>query len=565
MKNLFKRNSWILALIALIAINFIAAQVHPRLDLTEEKRYSLSSGTKDLLRSLDDDLTIRVFLKGDFPAGFRKLSNTTQEFVALLKETNSARIRHAFTAPEEEAGNGKTWADSLAGAGISPINLTVQVKTGQENKLVFPVALVTYKGRTEVVDLYPGSKSVVSPEDLANAEAGMEYGFLKNIARLVNPEQPSVAYGVGHGEPTDVNTYDLQQTIGSNYRFGTFNLKTENVIPNAINALLIVKPTEAFSQDEKLKIDQYIMRGGKVVWFIDNLHAEQDSLRYKPTLVAYDRGLNLDDLLFRYGVRINPDLLMDLQCDFLPFAVGGSASNPQFEFLHWNYYPLFEPRGNHLINKNLGLIAGRFVNSIDTIATAGIKKTFLLQSSANARTISTPALISLNENRNAPQDAQYKQGDVPTAVLLEGRFTSLFKARISRSQADSLAAQGGFKESSDSTGKMVVVADGDMVLNDFSTRENKPLPMGVNLFTVGSQYEYRFANRDFLINILEYLTSDAGLIESRNKEVILRLLDPKKAETQKMKWQLLNIALPILLVVLAGVAYQQLRRRQYAG
>jgi gliding-associated putative ABC transporter substrate-binding component GldG len=565
MKNLHKQNGWIIALIVLIAVNFIAAQVHPRVDLTEEKRYSLSNGTKELLRSLDDELVIRVFLKGDFPAGFRKLSNTTQEFVALLKETNRTRIRYYFTAPDEEAGNGKTWADSLAAAGIAPINLTVQVKTGQENKLVFPVALIMYKGRTEVVDLYPGSKRVVSAEDLANAEAGMEYGFLKNIAKLVNPERPSVAYAVGHGQPTDVNTYDLQQIIGGNYRFGTFDLKMQSVIPQAINALLIVKPTEAFSSDEKLKIDQYIMRGGKVVWFLDNLHAEQDSLRYKPTLIAYDRGLNLDDLLFRYGVRINPDLLMDLQCDYLPFAVGGSASNPQFEFLQWNYYPLFEPRGNHLINKNLGLVAGRFVNSIDTIATPGIKKTFLLQSSANARTISTPALISLNENRNAPQDAQFKQRDVPTAVLLEGTFTSLFKARISRAQADSLAAQGGFKESSDSTGKMVVVADGDMVLNDFSTKENQPLPMGMNLFTAGSQYEYRFANRDFLINILEYLTSDAGLIESRNKEVILRLLDPKKTESQKTQWQLINIALPVFLVVLAGVVYQQLRRRRFAG
>ena len=562
MKNL-KKKSWILLLIVLIAVNFLGAVFHSRADLTQEKRYSLSAGTKNLVRGLNDELLIRVFLKGDFPAGFRKLSNTTQEFVSLLKETNSAHVRYQFINPDDDAGDGKSWADSLTHTGISPINLTVQVKSGQENKLVFPVALLTYNGQTAVVDLYPTSKRVVSAEDLANAEAGMEYQFAKNISRLLNPQRLSVAYAIGNGEPTDVSVYDLRQTVSSNYNFGMFNLKTQPFIPPAFNVLLIVKPTEAFTTEEKLKIDQYVMHGGKVVWFLDVLHAEQDSLSYKTSLIAYDRGLNLDDLLFRYGARINPDLLMDLQCDFLPFAVGGSANNPQFEFLHWNYYPLFESHGNHLINKNLGLVAGRFVNSIDTVAAMGVRKTFLLQSSANARTISTPALISLNENRNVAEDAQFKQHDVPAAVLLEGKFTSLFKGRITSAQRDSLAAQGGFKESSDSAGKMVVVGDGDMVLNDFSAKENTPLPMGMNLFTVGSQYEYQFANREFLTNILEYFTSNAGIIESRNKEVVLRLLDPKKTEEERGKWQLINIALPIVLIVVIGAVYQQVRKRQY--
>jgi ABC-2 type transport system permease protein len=211
------------------------------------------------------------------------------------------------------------------------------------------------------------------------------------------------------------------------------------------------------------------------------------------------------------------------------------------------------------------LVAGRFVNSLDTVAAIGVRKTFLLQSSPNARTISTPALISLNENRNTPEDAQFKQQGVPAAVLLEGRFTSLFKGRITAAQRDSLAAQGGFKENSDTTGKMVVVGDGDLVLNDFSTKENTPLPMGMNLFTAGTQYEYQFANREFLTNILEYLTSNANIIESRNKEVVLRLLDPKKTEAERGKWQLLNIALPIALVMLAGIIYQQLRRRRWTG
>jgi ABC-2 type transport system permease protein len=217
-----------------------------------------------------------------------------------------------------------------------------------------------------------------------------------------------------------------------------------------------------------------------------------------------------------------------------------------------------------VINKNIGLVSGRFVNSLDTVEAAGIKKTFLLQSSANSRTITTPALISPNENRNAPEDALFKQKDIPAAVLLEGNFTSFYKNRLSRAQADSLAPLGGFKESSSPDSKMIVVADGDVVLNDVSAQQG-PLPLGLNLFTLGSQYEYQFANRDFLLNCLEYLTSKSNIIETRNKEIILRLLDTRKVEEQRIKWQFINIALPILIVVLFGIIYQQLRKRKYAS
>ena len=232
--------------------------------------------------------------------------------------------------------------------------------------------------------------------------------------------------------------------------------------------------------------------------------------------------------------------------------------------MHWNYYPLFESRNNHSINKNIGLVAGRFVNSIDTVAAEGIRKTFLLQSSANSRVISTPALISPNENRNTPEDALFKQRDIPAAVLLEGKFTSFFKNRLSRAQADSLATLGGFIESSREENKMIVVADGDIVLNDVSTQQG-PLPMGMNLFTAGSQYEYQFANRDFVLNCLEYLTGKSNILQTRNKEIVLRLLDAQKVEDQRAQWQLINIALPIGLVVLFGLIYQQLRRRRYAA
>jgi gliding-associated putative ABC transporter substrate-binding component GldG len=252
---------------------------------------------------------------------------------------------------------------------------------------------------------------------------------------------------------------------------------------------------------------------------------------------------------------------MDFQSDFLPFAVGGPADQPQYEFLKWNYYPLFESKSNHIINKNLGLVAGRFVNSIDTVETEGVKKTFQLQSSANSRTNSTPALISPNENRTQADDALFNKKDIPAAVLLEGRFTSFYKGRIGAAMKDSLAAYGGFRDNGE--GKMIIVSDGDIVLNEVSTKG--PIPMGMNLFTMGTQYEYQFANRDFLLNCLEYLTSKTSIIQTRNKEIVLRLLNVEKVRQEKTKWQLINIALPIIIVILLGLLYQQIRRYQFAA
>jgi gliding-associated putative ABC transporter substrate-binding component GldG len=570
-------------ILLLVVINLLALFVHYRLDLTEEKRYSLTHTTKELLRQLEEPVSITVFLKGDYPSEFKKLSNATDDFLRTLKNANSSKVRYRFIDPNDEIANGKTWTDSLSSLGATPINVNVQKKSGEENKFVYPYALLNYNDTVSLIHLFESSKRNISASESNNAESMMEYQFAKTIDKLLHPQKPSVAYAIGNDEPQDARTFSLWYSIDpesvprenvnpqyfdlnarSNYKLGLFNIETQPSIPNEIDVLILVKPAKAFSDMEKLKLDQYIMRGGKVIWFIDNLHAEQDSLNFKPQLIAYERNLGLQDLLFHYGVRINPDLIMDLQCDFMPFVVGGSNSDPQYEFLHWNYYPLFESHGTHQINKNLGLVASRFVNSVDTVEANGIKKTFLLQSSSNSRTISTPALISPNENRNVPEDALFKQHNIPAAVLLEGKFTSFFKNRLAKTKKDSLQQYGGYKEESAIENKMIVVSDGDIVLNDVSTKEG-PIPMGKNLFTLKTQYEYPFANRDFLLNCLEYLTNNSGIVETRNKVIVLRLLNTRKVEEQRTTWQLINIALPVLIIILFGIIYQQIRRRKYAS
>jgi len=556
---------WLLLLAILVGINFFASAFHSRIDLTKEKRYTLSKATKELLQGLDGEVSIDVFLKGEFPAGFKKLANSTEEFLQLWKDRNGSKINYRFVSPLDEMPgiNGKTYEDSLIGFGATPINLTVQVKEGEENKRIYPLALMKYKGKEALVNLYSGGKRMITPVEMNSAEALMEYEFAKTLDGLINPDKPLLAYSVGNGEPADYRTYDLQRALQQDYKLFTFDINKQKIIPDTFKALLIVKPTIQFTEAEKLKIDQYVMHGGKLLCFIDNLIAEQDSLRFKSETIAYDRNLNLTDLFFKYGVRINTDLVMDLQSDFMPFVVGGSADNPQYEFLHWNYYPLFESAGNNSINKNIGLVAGRFVNSMDTITAAGIKKTILLSSSDNSRMISTPALISLNENRNTQEDEKFKKKNIPVAVLLEGKFTSLYKNRISGLQKDSLGYYGTPYKDMSGSNKIIIVADGDIVLNDISPKIG-PLPMGLNFFNMNTQYEYQFANRDFLLNCLEYFVNKPGIIETRNKDIVLRLLDSKKVNDQKTTWQFINIALPVLLIILVGFIYQQVRKRKYA-
>lgn len=552
-------------LLAFAMLNFLASVFHSKLDLTKEKRFTISKATKTALKGLNEKVEITVFLEGSLPSGFQKLANTTNDFLELLKE-NSSKINYKFVAPYADMEDAdKKYQDTLVAMGATPINLTVQIKQGQEQRLIFPYAWAKYEDRTELINLYNGQSRLITQDEINGAEAMMEYKFLKVIDGFTSTQKPLVAYSFGNGEPTNYKTYDVLQSLQKDYNLFTFDINKRAFIPDTFNVLMIVKPSLEFNEAEKLKIDQYLLRGGKVLCFIDNLNAEQDSLSLKPELVAYDRNLNLTDLLFKYGVRINTDLVMDLQCDFMPFAVGGTSDKPQFEFLHWNYYPLFESKNNHPINKNLGLVASRFVNSIDTVKANNVQKTILLSSSANSRKLGTPVIISLNENRNAPEDILFKQKDIPVAVLLEGNFTSLYKNRIAQNQLDSLQAAGmPFVAEGTGKGKMIVAADGDIVLNDASQKQG-PLPMGTNLFTLGSQYEYQFSNRDFLLNCLEYLTNKQGIIEARNKELVLRLLNTKQVEEQQLTWQIINIGLPIFIVVIIGFGYQQIRRKKYAA
>jgi len=563
MKFSSNKKWWLLIIIvAMVLVNYLASVFHKRIDLTNEKRFTVSNPVKKILKNIDQKMEINIFLRGDIPAGFKKLSLSAQELLQEFKEYSNGNIHYKIISADEKIpGTEKTYADTLSSLGIVPINLKVQLKEGEQSQYIYPAALVNYQNKLQPVDLYSGSSTFITAPELNSAEALLEFNFADAIEKIIENKKPMVAYAVGNGEPIGPNVYDLvENVLKKNYNLFMMDLAKEPFIPDTFKLLILVKPTLTFSNAEKLKIDQYVMHGGKLLCFIDRLEAETDSLQIKNQVIAYDRNLDLQDLFFKYGIRINPDLLMDLQCDFLPFSVNGKD---QFEFLHWNYFPLFESKQNSVINKNLGLVAGRFVNTIDTVSAPGIKKTILLNSSSNSRTIETPALISGEENRNAAVDAAFNKSNLIAGVLLEGKFTSLFKNRVSRDQMDSLNFYGSsFQSENINENKMIIVSDGDIVLNQ--VYKGQLLPMGVNSYTVGTQYEYQFANRQFVDNCIEYLVNNSGLSEAKSKDYKLRLLDPKKTNDQRGFWEMLNLLLPVFLVLIFGIIYQWWRKRKYA-
>jgi len=562
--KIWKSKLWLPVTIVLLgALNWLASQYHSRIDFTNEKRFTLSAPTKKVLQKLDDVVQVDVFLKGDFPSGFKKLANSTSELLGEFKEVAGKKLQYRFISPEENVeGTNVAWADTLGALGFYPINLTSQIKEGQQQQNIYPVAFVHYKENIAPVMIYQGKTKAITYPEINSAEAMMEFNFASAIDKVTAKDKPMLIYSAGNGEPVDARTYDLTENLlKPNYKFQPVNLNTIPRIPDMVQVLMIVKPATPFSDEEKLKIDQFVMRGGKLILFSDKLNAELDSLASKKgEVIAYDRGLELNDMLFKYGVRVNSDLVMDLQCDFLPFDVSG---NGQFELLPWNYFPVFETKSNHIINKSLGFVSGRFVNSIDTVGAVGIKKTVLLSSSPNSRTIATPALISVLENVKAPEDEKFKKANIPVAVLLEGKFQSLFNNRLSQAMNDSLQQYGAtFLPQCIADNKIIVVADGDMALNSV-VKGNQPIPMGMNPYTYGSQQEFAFANKDFLQNCLDYLINSSSLSEAKAKDYTLRLLDKKKVEAQKITWQLINIVVPVVLVLLFAFVFQFIRKRKY--
>jgi ABC-2 type transport system permease protein len=559
-----RKNNWVYVLGFVILINWLAATWHNRIDLTAEKRYTISAPTRQMLKNLPEPVTIEVFLDGEMPAGFRKLANSTRDMLQDFKELAKGNIRFSFRRPLEGLNDTARaeFMDSLQRLGLNPMNVKAQAKEGEgnEERLLYPGALISSHGKVTAVDFLQGQSSVNGINSLNNAEALLEYKLASGIHKVSQESIPVVGYLLGNGEPFTYNVYDLiENNIKRSYGFSFVPIDSVQSIPSVFNALIIVKPTKKFSEEQKLKIDQFIMRGGKLIWMIDNLYAEMDSLqRTKNEFIAFDRGLNLEDQLFKYGVRINQDLVLDANCDKIPSVIGQVGGKPQIELLQWPYFPLLTTFSNHAIAKNLDYVLSEFPNSIDTVKAQGIKKTILLSSTDATKILQTPVRVAWNFIQTKEDASTFTHPPVPIAVLLEGRFSSLFTNRISNAQMDSLnGIKQPFQAACVSENKMIVISNAEIAMNSVSKSEG-PLPMGMNPYT-----KYKFANSEFIMNSLEYIVDSSGIMEARAKDFTLRLLDKKKLEENKSTWQLLNIGLPIFVILLFGFIYQLIRNRKF--
>lgn len=545
-------------------IIYAASLTHFRIDLTKEKRFSLSSSTKRILQNLDDQVKIDVYLTGDLSAGFKRLSVASEELLHEFKEYGKANIQYSFLRPGEGLPDSFRYQlyDSLERMGVKIFNNQVTAKAGDEKteRLIFPSAMVKYKDRQIPIDLMSGKSGMDEESTLNYSEALLEFKYADAIDKLTRKQLPIVAYAAGNGEPLNPTVRDLFDAMRNNYRFGVIDLKSDLPDADTINALLIVKPSKPFTDVEKLKIDQYVMNGGNVIWFVDKLYAEMDSLlRAQTDFVAFDKNLNLDDILFKYGVRINGDLLQDLKCAKQPLVVGQMGGQPQIQRLPFPYFPLLSSPSTHPVSKNLDDVLSIFPSSVDTVKAPGIKKTILLASDTLSRTLSTPALVSLQSVKTEEDIRTFTKSYVPVAVLLQGKFSSLYANRLTNQLRDTLSAYTNkpFAGAGTKEAKQIVVSDGDLVTNVVT--DQRPLPMGMQ------QYEnYEFANKEFLMNAVDYLVNPNGVLETRSKDFTLRLLDKQKILTEKTMWQVINIAIPILLVLLFGWLYQYKRKKTFA-
>jgi len=532
--------------IGLLLINFLASKLYKRFDLTEDQRYTLSEATTSIVENIDDIVSIKVYLQGNFPAEFERLQTETKLHLEELKSINK-KIQFRFINPEDIG-------QKLIDNGLEPSSLQIQENGKLSEIVIFPWAVVQYKNKTENVSLLKDIFSNSQDQQLQSSIQNLEYAFANAIHKVSSQKSKKIAIIKGNGELNDIYIADFLRTINQYYHLAPFTLdsvekqpqKTLKGISN-FDLAIIAKPIEKFSEEEKFTLDQFLMNGGKTLWLIDNVHAELDSLMNTGEALAYPKDLGLTDLFFNYGIRINHDLITDLYSSKIPLATGNIGNQTQFDTFSWQYFPLVNSQNNHAINNNIEAVSLKFTNSIDTLKN-NIKKTVLLQSSPLSRSEGTPTIISLKSIAEQTNQRNYNDGNKSIAILLEGEFKSAYSGRIKPYDTD-------YKDNGTSN-KMIVIADGDIIANEIS--KGQPLELGIDKWT-----NQRFGNKEFLLNAVSYLLDDTGLINIRSKTIKIDFLDKQKAFEESGKWQLINIISPLIFLALFGLIFNYYRRKRF--
>lgn len=559
--------------IIIISVNVISNFFSFDIDLTEDKKYTLSDNSKKILSQVDDILTIKVYLEGELPTGFQMLSSSINDFLINCKNENS-QIQFEFINPNDNNESKKQEIfTQLQSQGLFPTDLTIKKTSETSRKIIFPGAIMYFKEKRESVNLLENNFSLSPQENINNSIENVEFHLISTINKILNNRKDNIAFLKGNGELLSTQTFDITNSVNNDnnnlnyyYNVEEFDLKkfefdSINNQPdislqlknlNRYKVIIIAKPTIPFNKLDKFLIDQYIMNGGKLLLLIDGVNASIDSINNQNGyFIAKKNDLNLDDQLFKYGVRINSDLVQDLRSTEIPIVTGYSNNRPIQELFKWPYYPLISSKSNHPITNNLDGIKSDFISSIDTLKN-NIKKTILLESSNNSRLVQSPSKVSLGIIENPPSVESYNKKNIPLAVLLTGKFTSVFKNRIVPKNNEI-----NFKSSSDST-SIIIVSDGDLIANEVSSSGNA-FPLGYDKFI-----NYTFdGNKKFIINAIQYLNDQNGLIKLRSKNIKLRLLNNDIISNYRIPITIINLILPILIFLFLIFIINQKNKLKY--
>ncbi len=550
MKNQNHSIKILIILTGLIIINILSYRLfYKRFDLTQDHRYTLSDETKNIVSKITDPMSIKVYLEGDFPAEFNRIQTETRQHLEELQALND-HINFKFINPKNKT-------KELIKAGLQPSRLSVQEDGQVSEAIIFPWAVINYKGKTEKVNLLSNAVAASQEEQLQNSIENLEYAFSNGLQKVSAKKHKKIAVIRGNGELGDIYLFSALKKLGEYYRLAEFTLDSVKNAPQktleeltGYDMAIIAKPTRGFTDEEKFTLDQFITNGGKTLWLIDKVYADIDSLMTTGKMLAFNRDLNLTDQLFRYGVRINYNITKDLYCSTIRLASGNTGKQTQYQDFPWLYYPLIIAHNDNPVTAHIDPVRLKFPSTMDTLRN-GIKKTVLLKSSAFARPVGTPVEVALNEVSQKPTKAYLNDGNQIFGVLLEGEFTSAYADRVQPFSSKLIRKKSEYN-------KMIVISDGDVIANEVFRGE--PTALDKDMMT-GLPY----GNLDLIMNSAQYLLDDSGILNLRAKKLKIRFLDKEKIYAKKQFWQMINLILPVLILLIFGFIFNYLRKRKYTS
>ena len=526
-------------LLALVVANLLMQHVVVRWDMTNDQRYSIAPTTKELLQQLDAPVQITILLDGELNAGFLRLQRATIEFIEELGVVKGTEISYRISTENIPQG-------------ITPTLIHERTHKGQTAQTtIYPYALITYKGRTTIVELLRNNRGLSGEENLNNSIENLEFAFVEALHALTRNSVEKIAFLEGHGELDERDVYDLSQALSYYYQIDRGTLGNQTGVLDEYKAVIIADPQQPFSESDKYILDQYLMQGGRILWVVNGVRFSSETLSQSGMTPVIPLELNINDMLFRYGVRVNPVLVQDLQCLPLPVDVSTDPQQPNWQPMPWTYAPLLLTSQASPITRHLMQVSATMASAIELVGGEdGLKKTTLLATSSNSKLTTTPAKVDLSLFNGAEQDFQY--AFIPVAASIEGVFTSLFAHLL---PPEGIELHAPLRKQSEAT-KQVVVAAGSTIRNEW--QQGQPLPLGYDRYT-----QTQFGNRDFMVNAVLYLTDDTGWMSLRQKQITLRLINDQRAREARITAQVISIIIPLLILSLVGIGVTIVRRQKY--